>query len=465
MLRKRSRAGSSWRIHHGWTSSTRPPEIDGNSRIDLTSLDGVLSVDEKSREAEVESNLPMRQLLEATLEHDLIPPVVMEFPSITVGGGISGGAGESSSWKHGLFHRTCRELEVVLACGDTVRASPVENPELFRGIPGSCGTLGIVTAARLRLIPASSYVALTYVRVEGFQQLVDRIRDTCFGSGNSAVEFVDAIMYDPDLGVVMLGSLTDSPGFPRRRFRRARDEWIYIHACDVVRNHSTYTEYVPIRDYVFRYDRGAFWAGRYAFTVTGVPFRRASRFIFDPFLDTDSLYTALHSSKLSHRYLVQDICLPSDSVAPFLEWVDRRIGIRPMWLWPIRPDRDSPFSPAAIETDLVIDVGLWGIPRGGFLAANREIERKTVELEGRKMLYAHVYHPAEEFAATYNCQQYRSLRRKYGADRAFPSLYEKVRTDGSVKANMSVAAGAGAVFRRTLTGLAKPLRRLLLRRR
>lgn len=45
-----------------------------------------------------EPNVPMDSLLEACLQHGLLPPVVMEFPGITVGGGFAGTAGESSSF-------------------------------------------------------------------------------------------------------------------------------------------------------------------------------------------------------------------------------------------------------------------------------------------------------------------------------------------------------------------------------
>lgn len=48
----------------------------------------------------------MDRLVEETLKYGLIPPVVMEFPGITVGGGYSGTSGESSSFKHGFFDRT-----------------------------------------------------------------------------------------------------------------------------------------------------------------------------------------------------------------------------------------------------------------------------------------------------------------------------------------------------------------------
>ena len=47
-----------------------------------------------TKTALVEPNVPMDRLVAATLQCGLIPPVVMEFPAITVGGGFTGTAGE-----------------------------------------------------------------------------------------------------------------------------------------------------------------------------------------------------------------------------------------------------------------------------------------------------------------------------------------------------------------------------------
>ena len=58
----------------------------------------------------------MDTLVEETRKHGLIPPVVMECPGITVGGGFSG-TGKSSSFKFGFFDRTVDWIEIVLANG------------------------------------------------------------------------------------------------------------------------------------------------------------------------------------------------------------------------------------------------------------------------------------------------------------------------------------------------------------
>lgn len=112
-----------FRIFHGSTNSTRPSHSD--RKIDISALRNILKVDTIKRCALVEPNVPMDRLIEATLAHGLMPPVVMEFPGITAGGGFSGSAGESSSFKYGYFDQTVNWVEIVLANGEIVRASKV----------------------------------------------------------------------------------------------------------------------------------------------------------------------------------------------------------------------------------------------------------------------------------------------------------------------------------------------------
>src|SRR5271155_3046800 len=130
-----------FRIYHGSTNSTRQPQYTRQNVIDTSPLSNTIKVDEQTRTALVEPNVPMDRLVQETIKHGLIPPVVMEFPGITVGGGFAGTSGESSSFKHGFFDRTLNYVEIVLANGDVVTCSDTERPDLFRGAAGAVGTL------------------------------------------------------------------------------------------------------------------------------------------------------------------------------------------------------------------------------------------------------------------------------------------------------------------------------------
>lgn len=123
-----------FRVYHGSTNSTRHANFDRASVIDVSALNNVPSINKATKIAVVEPNVPMDTLVRETMKVGLLPPVVMEFPGITVGGGFVGTAGESSSFKYGFFDRTILSAEVILANGDLVRASPTENQELFESL-------------------------------------------------------------------------------------------------------------------------------------------------------------------------------------------------------------------------------------------------------------------------------------------------------------------------------------------
>ncbi|CZR44124.1 uncharacterized protein FPRO_13912 [Fusarium proliferatum ET1] len=87
-----------YRVFHGSSSSTRLRHATEANVIDISMLSQVISVDTAQRTCLVEPNVPMGRLVEATMPYGLVPPVVMEFPGITVGGGFAGTSGESSSF-------------------------------------------------------------------------------------------------------------------------------------------------------------------------------------------------------------------------------------------------------------------------------------------------------------------------------------------------------------------------------
>jgi len=83
--------GEKFRIFHGSTNSTRKSAMGRDPRkvVDTSRLNKVLLVntDAEPPYALVQPNVPMDRLIEETLKYGLIPPVVMEFPGITAGGG------------------------------------------------------------------------------------------------------------------------------------------------------------------------------------------------------------------------------------------------------------------------------------------------------------------------------------------------------------------------------------------
>jgi Delta24-sterol reductase len=440
-----------FRIYHGSTNSTRNSARQRDNTVDTSGLSNVLSIDVSARTALVEPNVPMDALVKATLAHGLLPPVVPEFPGITVGGAFAGTAGESSSFKFGFFDATVLRIEILTADGTVMSASRTENSELFFGAVGTLGTLGVLTLLQLTLMEAKPFVELTYHRVGSFEHAVDVVRDATAEPRN---DFVDGIMLSKTSGAIITGHFTnDLDGTKPTRFTRRYDQWFYLHAKKQISKKAgktPATDYVPIVDYLFRYDRGGFWVGKFAFDYFKAPFDRVGRFLMDTYLHTRVMYHGLHASGLYEQFIIEDLALPEAHCVSFLDFVDQDFGIYPLWLCPLKTSR-SGLSPRHLDPSLqtpLLNVGVWGRgpkPLAEFTAANRKIEAKVKELGGLKWLYAQTFYTELEFWAIYDREAYEALRAKYDAAH-LPSVYDKIKHSPRALASSGLRRRVGDVW-------------------
>ncbi|PWY88239.1 hypothetical protein BO70DRAFT_350627 [Aspergillus heteromorphus CBS 117.55] len=487
------RTSTPFRIHHGSTNSTRQFPSTSANTISTAHLTNILSINASSKTITVEPNVPMDVLLSTALSHNLLPLVIMEFPGITVGGGFSGTSGESSSFRHGFFDATVVRIEMILGNGTVCQASRTENPELFGAAKSAFGTMGVVTLLEVQCRDALPYVEVEYMATSGVGDAVGLFRELARDEG---VDYLDGIVFGREHVVVCKGKLVEGPSEDKeeaedkpkiqiQRFTRPHDPWFYIHAqrsappppsppsppCSsnspttprVVRK-----DLVPITDYLFRYDRGAFWTGRYAYSYFLTPFNRVTRYLLDYFMHTRVMYHALHASGHASQYVIQDVAVPYASATHFVDWLDSKenFGAYPIWLCPLlvegegeggvmasgrpRGQTQTPSQPppvpssfrsesgeekAAIEEEdarkYLLNFGLWApSPHRGasFIAQNRRLEKKVRDLGGKKWLYACAYYTEEEFWGIYDKKRYDGLRERFHAG-YLPDLYQKVRVD------------------------------------
>ena len=432
-----------FRIYHGSTNSTRSTTFTDATSVNISGLNNVISVDPQARTCLVEANVPMDALVAATLPFKLVPPVVPEFPGITVGGAFSGTGGESSSFRYGFFDQCVKWFEIVLANGEVAIASPTENADLFWGSAGTFGTLGVATLFEINLIPAKDFVKLTYHQVQSFAEA-----QKMFASLQSCphTDFMDGVMFSKSTVVIVAGTFVEYDQYgiktapPVAHFSRNWDQWFYLHAQDVIsQRHPSdppHQELVPTTEYLFRYDRGAFWTGFFVFQWFGVPFNRITRFILDWLMSTRTLYHGLHASGLGAGYMIQDLCLPEATAKEFLKWLDSEYAIYPLWLCPMKqnkrvsmnPHIPSPTNPGETSGEALLNIGVWApCPPGDRVSVNRTVEAKLRSFGGMKWLYADTFYTEEEFWSIYDRNWYTDLRRKYGAE-GLPDVYQKVRT-------------------------------------
>jgi FAD/FMN-containing dehydrogenase len=144
-------------------------------RINLANFDEVIRLDPAVGLVEAEGMISYVALADATLRERMMPAVVPQLKSITLGGAVAGVGIESSSFRHGLVHDSTTALEVLTGDGRILTCTPEnEHCDLFFGFPNSYGTLGYALAVTTRTVPVKPFVALEHVRYE--------TADACFAA-------------------------------------------------------------------------------------------------------------------------------------------------------------------------------------------------------------------------------------------------------------------------------------------
>jgi delta24-sterol reductase len=451
-IKEFSRRKQPFRLYHESTGRTNTIRLDPKKIIDTSRLNNVLFIDKDARIAISEPNVDMETLLNAALKENLVPLVVTELSSLTVGGGFAGMAGECSSFKFGPFNATCSEIEIVTGDGEIRICSEREDqhPELFHAAAGSCGTIGVITLIKVRLMPAKPYVQLTLYHADSAAKVHRKTLEAMTDS--DITDYIETVLFSADESLLMIGHLIDEPkdkSVSIFKCWQPSDGWFYHEikrlSADLTKESrtgksSTRTIIMPLVDYLFRHDRGAFWGGDLCLDYFFLPNNRVVRRLFDSCLRSGSMYHGLHRSGLAQKYIIQDLVFASSRVVGFLKDFDAEWKMYPISFCPLVKGARVGLNPtqgivddANRTQEVVWNVGTYGMRKFPKLSVEEE-NRKLVELvrhhNGVKWTYCESWMTEEEFRQDYDLAQLEDLRVKYDST-WLPALYDKVKTDAA----------------------------------
>ena len=144
----------------GMSGGATPDESGHALLLSLRRMNAIRRLDPQAREATCEAGVILQTLHEAAAAQDLRFPLTLGGKgSATIGGLVSTNAGGTQVLRHGSMCAQVLGIEAVLADGSVFNALvPLKKDnrgfDLKQLLIGSEGTLGIVTAATLRLLPA-----------------------------------------------------------------------------------------------------------------------------------------------------------------------------------------------------------------------------------------------------------------------------------------------------------------------
>ncbi len=383
-------------------------------KIDISDLDEILAIDPVARTCTAEPGVTFTRLVDATMRCGLVPIVVPELETITIGGAVAGCSIESMSFRRGGFHDTCLAYEVLTADGELVRCSPDGEEDLvFQMMHGAFGTLGILTKLTFELVPAKPFVHVTY---ETYGTLTE-YRDAVLRRFRAQdVDFMDGILHAPDKLVLSLGRFADSAPYTNRY------DWLKVYWESTGERRE---DYLRTRDYFFRYDRG----------VTNVhPKSPFARLLFGKLVGSDRLLRLARSFR--HLLLSDDrptvtldTIIPVSQVERFMAWYDAAIGHYPLWCVPYRRVRDYPWVSKSVfghlPDELFFDIAIYGLeqPPGRNLYA--EIEDALERVHGMKTLIAYNYYDEARFWRIFDKDNYDRVKRRMDPRNVFRDVYTK----------------------------------------
>ena len=390
-------------------------------RLDVRAFKDVIAVGEGWVDAE--GMIPYEDLVRECLAHGAMPAVVPQLKTITLGGAVAGVGIESSSHRYGLVHDGMLELDVLLGDGRVLACTPHnEHRDLFLGFPNSYGTLGYALRVRAKTIPVRPFVHLRHLRFTSFSEL-EKILES------RSEDFVDGTIFGPDKMFITLGRFTDSAPYASDY----KFEKIYYRSIA-----EREEDYLTVADYIWRWDTDWFWCSKNVMAQNAF-FRR---FVFGRNRLGSRTYTRImrwnsrvgvtrkleRMLGLHSESVIQDVDIPLRNAPRFLDFYAKEIGLWPMWICPIGPQKHA-FSLYPVGQEWYVNFGFWDVkrtrdkhPAGHF---NRLIERKVAELGGIKSLYSDSFFERNEFAARYGGAEYALLKAKYDPAGVFPQLYDK----------------------------------------
>jgi FAD/FMN-containing dehydrogenase len=402
--------------------------------LNVGEFDGVLSVDPATRTADVQGMTTYEHLVDATLPHGLMPLVVPQLKTITLGGAVTGLGIESSSFRNGLPHESVLEMEVLVGDGRAVVARPDnEHRDLFQAFPNSYGTLGYALRLKIELERVLPYVRLRHLRFGDRGRYFETMAEICEQRAleGERVDFVDGTVFARDEMYLTLGTFVDSA--PRTSDYTGMGVYYQsLQRLDV--------DYLSVRDYLWRWDTDWFWCSR----AFGVQDPRIRRFVPKGWLRSRNYWRLVELERRhgpmrklerlrghpAQEHVVQDIEVTIARAAEFFDFLVREIPIAPFWVCPLRPRDRRRWALYPLDPDATyVNFGFWstvpladGQPDG---THNRRVEQVVEELGGRKSLYSDSYYDRDEFWRLYDGRAYGELKQAYDAEGRLADLYRK----------------------------------------
>ncbi|KAI1732455.1 FAD binding domain-containing protein [Ditylenchus destructor] len=424
----------------------------------------ILELNEDQLSIKVEPNVSVFDLTAFLIPKGYTLAVTLEIGDATAGGLAFGAGMTTYSHKAGLYQETVLSYDVVLADGSLIHVTKDnEHSDLFYCLPWSHGSLAFLVALELKLIRVKPYVHLKYIPIRGQDNYCNTMMKLsgALGDDTCVPDFLEATIFDKENAVIMCGKFADVDTSEKKKKVNSISAWykpwFYKHAESFLHKPGEGEEYVPLREYLLRHNRAIFWVVEDMIPFGNHPlFRLFLGWLCPPkpaFLKFTT--TNMVREMTFSKQVFQDIIMPLSTLKEQVNTSTELFDIFPLLVYPckifdhgkgksgqgqIRPPPKNLLTP---NTNFAMynDLGVYGTPgkvkrRETYNPTNamRAMEKFTRDVGGYPFLYADIFMTEEEFEQMFDLKLYREVRRKYGAENAFPTLFDKVKPEIDVVA-------------------------------
>ena len=367
---RRDPAGAPVRLAKKTSNLFRPARRDRAPGLDVSGLDGVIAIDAAARTADVQGMCTYEHLVDATLPHGLIPYVVPQLRTITLGGAVTGLGIESTSFRNGLPHESVSRWTSSPAPARSSPTRPGRRP--VRHLPQ------LLRLARLRHPAADRARAGAVVRRPAPRPLrrrraarQDDRRDHRDPGVRRRARRRRSTASRSQPGEYYLTLAT----LDRRARRPTGDatpsdytgQQIYYRSIQ-----QRETDLLTMYDYLWRWDTDWFWCSRrvrrpaprrppgLAAALASAP-TSTTGWSASTTASTSATWLDRRAGNPEGERVVQDVEIPVERLPEFLDWFDAEVGMRPVWLCPLvaRPAK-WPDATRSRPGEIYVNVGFWG---------------------------------------------------------------------------------------------------------
>ena len=166
---------------------------DFGLQLDMRDFDGVVAFSPEHAEITVQAGMTWRELQDIIDPHDLSVKIMQTYANFTVGGSVSVNV-HGRYIGHGPIISSVKNIQLVLADGSVVTASPETDSELYYAAVGGYGGIGVITEVTLELARNDKVERRTTTMpiAEYHDHFMRNVRD------DGDVVFHNADIYPPD---------------------------------------------------------------------------------------------------------------------------------------------------------------------------------------------------------------------------------------------------------------------------